>query len=227
MLEYAVEAIYDFFEEILESSGKRWVKVYVVTLFFVILLSNLSAWLLDWVRMIFVDVERLATVITIPTTSMEFNVAIAVVSVILVLYSQIKFLGIGKTLYEYFPVLGKNIIAIDRGNMPKVVYYPVFLLVKIADIALSLFIGLLDVVGMLAKVISLAARLYGNMIAGAILLSILVIGIGGMMEGLLGYNLPLIAPLILYAQGLLVASIQAFVFPLLVGIFIKLTETET
>jgi F0F1-type ATP synthase membrane subunit a len=33
-------------------------------------------------------------------------------------------------------------------------------------------------------------------------------------------------PLVLYAQGLLVAGIQAFVFPLLVAIFIKIAQGD-
>ncbi|MBU0627424.1 F0F1 ATP synthase subunit A [Patescibacteria group bacterium] len=89
-----------------------------------------------------------------------------------------------------------------------------------------MFIGLLDIVGIAAKVISLSARLYGNMVAGGILLTILVVGVNSFTQNLVHVDFPVIAPLILYAQGLLVAVIQAFVFPLLVAIFIKIAQTE-
>lgn len=111
--------------------------------------------------------------------------------------------------------------------MNPLVYWPAKILIKIFDIAISLFVGILDIVGVLAKVISLSARLYGNMIAGGVLLSFLVIGLNTASQNLIGANFPLLAPLILYAQGLLVAVIQAFVFPLLVGIFMKLAQTES
>ncbi|NOZ45038.1 MAG: F0F1 ATP synthase subunit A [bacterium] len=92
LLELFVEKVYEFFEEILEETGKRWIKVYVVTLFFVILISNLSSWFLDVVRIIFVDVDGLGHFIQIPTTSFEFNIALALVSVLLSLIAQFKFL---------------------------------------------------------------------------------------------------------------------------------------
>jgi F-type H+-transporting ATPase subunit a len=50
--------------------------------------------------------------------------------------------------------------------------------VKVFDIVISLFIGFLDIVGTIAKVISLAFRLYGNMMAGSILLSVIVTMLG-------------------------------------------------
>jgi F0F1-type ATP synthase membrane subunit a len=42
------------------------------------------------------------------------------------------------------------------------------------DVVISLFIGILNIVGTVAKVISLAFRLYGNMMAGSLLLAIIV-----------------------------------------------------
>ena len=85
---------------------------------------------------------------------------------------------------------------------------------------------MLDIVGIGAKVISLGARLFGNMMSGPILLGMLMAGLIGATEGLIGTKLPLIAPLILYVQSILVSVIQAFVFPLLVAIFIKVATAE-
>ncbi len=47
--------------------------------------------------------------------------------------------------------------------MSKYLYYPLWIIAKIGDIIISLFLGLLDIVGLFAKVISLAFRLFGNM----------------------------------------------------------------
>ncbi len=226
LFEFIVEEIYKFFEEILEKSGKPYIKNYVVTLFFIILLSNLSGWLLDWIRMVFVDVERLSTIITIPTTSFEFNIWLAVVWIALMLYIQFKHLKWPKMFLEYLPVRGKWIIDIPKWNMHAIVYYPLWFIVKLFDIWISLFVWILDIIGIFAKVISLSARLYGNMISWWILLTMLVVWINSATSGLIWSNFPVLAPLILYIQWLLVAVIQAFVFPLLIAIFIKLVMVD-
>lgn len=225
IFELFVEKIYEFFEEILEETGKRWIKEYVVTLFFVILLSNLSVWVLDIVRVVFKNVEALNSLIVIPTSSFEFNIAVALVSIVLFLIAQFRYLWAWKFLYEYLPIGGKWILDIDRWEMKAIVYWPAKILAKTLDIAISLFVWLLDIVWVLAKVISLSARLYWNMISWWILLTIMIVWLNELTTWLIGFNFPLIAPLLLYMQGLLVALIQAFVFPLLVGIFMKLAQT--
>lgn len=226
LFEYIVEEVYKFFEEILEVSWKPYIKNYVVTLFFIILLSNLSSWILDWIRMIFVDVDWLSSIISIPTSSFEFNIWLAAVAVILMLLIQFKHLWSIKMFFEYVPLFGKWIIVLPKWNLPNIFYRPLRLLVKLFDIWISLFVWLLDIIGVFAKVISLSARLYWNMVSGWILLTMLVVWINSATKGLVWHNFPIIAPLILYAQGLLVAVIQAFVFPLLVAIFIKLVVPE-
>lgn len=227
LFEFIVEEVYKFFEEILEKSWKPFVKSYIVTLFFVILLSNLSGWVLDRIRMFFTDVERLTSVITIPTTSFEFNIGLAIVWIVLMLFIQFKHMGWPKMLLEYLPVRGKWIITIPRWNMSAFVYYPVWVVVKLFDIWISMFVWILDIIGIFAKIISLSARLYGNMVSGWILLTMLVVWINSATSGLIWSNFPVLAPLILYAQWLLVAVIQAFVFPLLIAIFIKLAMVDS
>ncbi len=226
LFEYIVEEVYKFFEEILEVSWKPYIKNYVVTLFFVILLSNLSSWLLDWIRMIFVDVERLSSIISIPTTSFEFNIWLAVVSIFLMLLIQFRHLWSIKMFLEYVPIFGKWIIDLPKWNMPNIIYWPAWFIVKLLDIWISLFVGLLDIIWVFAKIISLSARLYWNMVSWWILLTMLVVGINSAMNWIIGHNFPVLGPLILYAQWLLVAVIQAFVFPLLVAIFIKLVTAD-
>lgn len=144
------------------------------------------------------------------------------VSVLLMLFIQAKHLGIFKFIHEYIPVLGKDIIPIERGSLPTFVYYPIKVIAKIFDICISLFLGVLDIIWTIAKIISLSFRLYGNMISWSILLGLLVPGVAAMSAKLLWWlEFPIGLPLILYVQGLLVAFVQAFVFSLLVSIFIK------
>jgi F0F1-type ATP synthase membrane subunit a len=42
--------------------------------------------------------------------------------------------------------------------------------------------------------------------------------------GLLNIDMPLLIPLIVYLQEILVSFIQAFVFPLLIAIFVKVAK---
>ncbi|MDD3262564.1 MAG: F0F1 ATP synthase subunit A [Candidatus Absconditabacteria bacterium] len=218
------EYMYEFFEEILGKAQKEVFKVYVVSLFFIILFSNLLSYILDLVRVMFTDIEALPQFIVIPTTNFNFNLALALVSIIIMLYVQFRRAGFIKFILEYIPITGKGILDIERGTMKAIVYYPIKIVVKAFDIAISLFVGLLDIIGIAAKVISLTARLYGNMLAGGILLGLLVTGVNSMFQNLFAADFPVLGPLILYAQGLLVALIQAFVFPLLVAIFIKIAQ---
>lgn len=187
-------------------------------MFFVILFSNLMGTLLDFVGIAFPGLEEW---IIAPTTDANFNIAMAVVSVLLILYLQMKHLWVGKFFYEYVPLFWKNIITIERGTMPKLVYYPLWLFAKLFDILISLFVGALDIIGNFAKVISLSFRLTGNMMSGTILLGMLVMGLKTLTSSMTGFEFPILFPLIIVLQGVLVAIIQAFVFALLTAIFIK------
>ncbi len=75
---------------------------------------------------------------------------------------------------------------------------------------LDLFLGLMDIIGEIAKVISLSFRLFGNIFAGEVL--------GMVMLSLMPWFLPLPFQFL----GLLSAIIQSFVFSMLTLVFISL-----
>ena len=222
--------VYEFFEDISGTEEKRWIKVYITLLFFIILFSNLLGVFLEFLTPIFG--HEMEHFIKIPTADINFNVAMAVIWVIIVIIEQFKALGFWKAMYEYVPVLGKDYIPYTKGKMPKVIDYPLFIIVKFFDIVISVFLGLLEVIGHLAKVISLSFRLFWNMTSGWILLWMLfwaIIWVTTFMWGLTwveGDWFPVLWPVILYLQELLVAFIQALVFPLLIAIFIKVAKVH-
>lgn len=218
------EKVYEFFEDILGLEEKKWTKMYITGMFFIILFSNLLGVFLELFLPIFG--HGMEHYISIPTADINFNVAMAVVGVIIVMYEQFAFLGFGKTMYEYFPILGKDYIPYERGNMPAYIDWPLFLLIKAFDIVISLFLGVLEIVGHLAKIISLSFRLFWNVTSGWILLGMLYAALNAASGNLLTFEFPIIAPILLYAQELLVAFIQALVFPLLVAIFIKVAKVH-
>ncbi len=89
---------------------------------------------------------------------------------------------------------------------------------KILDIGLGLFVGLLETIGEFVRVISLSMRLFRNIFAGMIVLGIIIT----IMQDLV--HAPWIAPLIIFAFELMVSVIQAFVFSTLFLIYAKIAS---
>lgn len=218
------EKTYAFFEDILWTTEKPWIKLYITVMFFIILFSNLLGVFLDFLLPIFW--EGLEHMIKIPTADINFNLAMAIIWVIIVIYEQFRHLWFWKFLYEYFPVLWKNYIPYEKGKMPKYIDYPLFWLVKLFDIIISLFLWVLDIVWHLAKLISLSFRLFWNVTSGSLLLMMLVWAVSWLTLKFTWIEFPVLLPILIYLQWLLVAFIQALVFPLLIAIFIKVAKVD-
>jgi len=198
--------LWDFFEEVLGSTAPLWITKFVTHLFLVIFLSNLIGIFNDIIRFF---APQWLRYVTSPTAEFEFNLGLALIAVFVTLFIQRKELGLGGILHEYFPITGKWLI--DGKGIGA----------KIGDIVLSLFIGILDVIGVVSKIVSLSMRLFGNMSSWSILLNVSIIGFTVIGTKLLGFALPIWLPVITYLQSLLVAFVQAFVFSLIVAIGIK------
>lgn len=72
---------------------------------------------------------------------------------------------------------------------------------------LDFFLGIMDLVGEIAKVVSLSFRLFGNIFAGEVLTAVIL------------FLMPFFAPLPFMFLGLLTAVVQAFVFAVLTLVF--------
>lgn len=203
--------IWDFFEDLLGEKTDLWITKFVTHLFLVIFLSNII-----W---IFNDIIRFAIpqwlrLVTSPTAEFEFNLALALIAVWVTLYIQQKELGLRATLHEYIPIRWKWLIEGDWIGS------------KIGDIIISLFIWFLDIIWLISKIVSLSMRLFGNMSSGSILLNVSIIWFTTIGVKLLGFAIPLWLPVITYIQSLLVAFVQAFVFTLIVVIWIKSVSAD-
>jgi len=223
------EKVYSFFEEILGKDEKSWIKKYVTYTFFLILFSNLLWIILDGLLPIFYynwlqhEYEHF---ISIPSADINFNISMAIIALLIILIEQFKFLWTIKFTLEYFPIFGKNFIPYERWKLPSFIDWPLFIIVKLIDIFISLFLWILDIIGHLAKIISLSFRLFGNMTSWSILLMMLVTALWWFIAFWNNFNFPVIWPVIVYLQWILVSFIQALVFPLLVAIFIKVAKTH-
>ncbi|MBU0721999.1 F0F1 ATP synthase subunit A [Patescibacteria group bacterium] len=79
---------------------------------------------------------------------------------------------------------------------------------------LEFFLGLMDFIGELAKILSLSFRLFGNIFAGETLTAVLL------------FLLPFIAPLPFMFLGILTAIVQAFVFATLTLVFVTMASEK-
>lgn len=224
IIELMFEKTYDFFEEILWVEEKKWIKLYIVTMFFIIIISNLLWVFLEFLMPIFW--HGMEHYVKIPTADVNFNIAMAIIWVIIVILEQFKALGFWKAMGEYVPIFWKNLIPYEKWKMPPVLDNVVFWLVKIFDITISLFLWILEVIWHFAKIISLSFRLFWNMTSGWILLWMLIAATSAASIYLIKIEFPVILPVILYLQEILVAFIQALVFPLLIAIFIKVAKVH-
>lgn len=224
IIELGFEKAYEFFEEILWVEEKRWIKMYITMVFFIILVSNLLGVALELLLPIFWD--NLHHAIIIPTADINFNIAMAIVWVVIVILEQFKALGFWKAVHTYVPIKWMDLIPYERWKLPPAVDNIVFVIVKFFDIIISLFLWALEIVWHAAKIISLSFRLFWNMTSGSILLVMLVWAVSWLTMNMFHIEFPVIGPVILYMQELLVAFIQALVFPLLIAIFIKVAKVH-
>ncbi len=227
MFDFLYEKVYSFFEEILWINEKSWIKTYVTILFFIILFSNFLWIILEILSPIFwIDKNWdfiLEHYVSIPTSNINFNIAMSLISILLLLFIQFKNLGFSKFFEEYVPYKWKWYLTFESKINNKFVQILAKILFKLIDIIISLFLWILEIIWLIAKIISLSFRLFWNMISWTILLSLVVLGLNNFTSDLFSINFPILIPVIIYLQEILVALIQAIIFPLLITVFIKIT----
>ena len=121
-----------------------------------------------------------------PSTDLNFTLAIAVVSVVVTQIYGWRMLGAKAQLGRY--------ISLREG-------------------VLGLFVGILEAVLEVARIISFGFRLFGNLFAGDALLLVM------------GFLLPFVGAIPFYFLEIFVGVIQAFVFAMLTLIFLELGTT--
>lgn len=144
------------------------------------------------------------------TADLNMTLALAAVFMIVWLYLSIKELGVWGTLVHIFGPKG------GLQGMLKYLLMPIFI-----------FVGIIEVVSIVFRPMSLSLRLLGNIFAGETLLH--TMGELGETIGLPGWASSLSAvifPLPFYFMEILVGALQATVFSLLCAVYIKLATTH-
>ncbi|MFA6427374.1 MAG: F0F1 ATP synthase subunit A [Candidatus Magasanikbacteria bacterium] len=196
--EYILESVLGYFDQVTGDRKKtiRFLPV-VGSIFFFILLSNWLGLLPGTGSILYGHTMLLRPA----NTDLNLTVSMALVSV---LSSHIfAFFSIG-----FFTHIGKFI---QIGNIVKSIRKgPVAILTAVIEFA----VGLIEIVSEVAKVISLSLRLFGNIFAGEVLISVI--------SALVAALVP--APFMLLE--LLVGLIQATVFAMLTIVYLTVASSE-
>lgn len=215
--EAIVETLYDTVEEIVGPHMVNKVFSLLATLFLFILFSNWFA-LLPGVGSVgfgertgFLTVPVIDVPILRPTTAdLNMTLAMALVFTAMWLYWSIQEMGFGGFLKHMFGVKGglKGFLAIAL--------VPIFFMV-----------GVIEVVSIAFRPVSLSLRLFGNVFAGEnLLVTMLTLGKKLGLPDFVAYISSVLLPIPFYFLELLIGLLQAMVFTLLCAVYITLSTTH-
>lgn len=181
--EMLVETFYDLTETI---AGKHTIKIfpYFMSFFIVILFTNWSGLIPGQGSIGLKEHSRLVPILRNATSDLNMTLALTLISLFATHFFAISTVGIKEYLSRYFSLN-----------------------------PLNLFVGLLEIVSEITKLISLSFRLFGNIFAGEILLAT----IGSVFAFLL--------PIPFIMLEILVGVVQAMVFSMLTLVFMSMLMT--
>lgn len=197
VVENLVEGIFNLIEPITGKTAAKAAFPLLIGLFTFILIQNWSG-LFPGVGTIGTwDAQgHLVPFIRPGNADLNGTAALAIVSMVAWFYLIFKYAGIKVIVYDLF---GNKA---NKKDVPAVLYYFLFVIFGI--------VGLIEIVSITFRPISLSFRLFGNVFGGENLLHL--------MTGLYKWGLPI--PF--YFLELLIGFVQALVFTLLVSVYIGL-----
>lgn len=187
---------YERLEEAVGTARARKIVPLIVTLFLFVLLSNLFI-LLPFVGSF---VTEHGHFLRTPTTDYSMTIALALITMFAAHAIAFVASPLGHIL-NYVRVRG--LIQILRGKKP---------ISELVEVLIDMFLGVLEMLGDVVKVISLGTRLFGNLLAGEVVLIV----ISGLM-----FATQFFVPIPFIVMACFAGLIQAFVFTLLSTIFIS------
>lgn len=208
-VEVLIDGAYGFVRNVVGDDKKtKRIFPYVFTLFIFILSANLATYIpgqsavtlkageegaVPLFRAVMSD-YGLVFVMTITTVLLAQVVAFVV-------HGPLGYIG----LYFNFSGIKDFFLLLLKGKVKPLV---------LAQGFMDLFLGLMDLVGEIAKVVSLSFRLFGNIFAGEVLTAVVLT------------LAPFFLPLPFMILGLLTAIVQAFVFSVLTLIFVTMASEK-
>lgn len=184
LIELVIEFFYNLTESVAQGRSKK-IFPYVMTFFVFILLTNWSG-LLPGVGTIGIfENEKFVPILRSATSDLNTTLALALISAVATHYLSIKSIGIKDYLGRFFSLNPIN-----------------------------LFIGMLEIISEITKVISLSFRLFGNIFAGEVVLLT--------VSSIFAFLFPL--PFLMLE--IIVGAVQALVFSMLTMAFMAILTTS-
>ena len=184
--EWVCEGILSLMDGILGNrrESERYLPL-IATIFIIVLFSNWFG-LLPGVGSILFHGEETAPLFRAPSSDLNFTLALALISVITVNILGVVAIGAGPHLKKFL-----------NFSSP-----------------IGFFTGILEFVSEIARIISFSFRLFGNIFAGEVLLTVI------------SFLLPYLVPIPLFALEVFVWFIQAFIFAMLTLVFTGMAVQE-
>lgn len=202
---FFLEYMITFYKDIAGYNVSGRIVVIVIAAFFYILRSNLLGLFGDFFVMV---IPQLHDYFRPIGSDFFFNLSLAVFFVI---FSNAYWFYKNGFHYieKYFPYKGIGLVTPTVWRQ---------YLLKPFDVLIGFAIGLIELVGEFGKMLSLSLRLFGNILAGMILMSLIITAAQAL------FHVPFLLPLVVFLFELLVSFIQAFVFSLLVLLYFRLAS---
>jgi F-type H+-transporting ATPase subunit a len=182
--ELVVGGLYDFFTSVVGKHIKQFFPL--IASFFIFIITANWFGLLPGVGTVgFFEHGKFVPLLRGATADLNTTLALAVISIVAIQYFGFKTVGFHYSR-RFF-------------NFKDPIYF---------------FLGILEIISELSKVISFAFRLFGNIFAGEVLLTVMA------------FLMPFIAPLPFMALELFVGFIQALVFSMLTAAFLNVAVSH-
>lgn len=213
--EAVVQGLYDTIEGIVGHHMVARVFSLLATLFIFIIVSNWFALLpgvgsIGWGHASPQGFEVTTPILRPTTADLNMTLAMATVFMVFWLYWSLSEVGVKNFLNHLFGVKG------GLTGVMALVLIPVFL-----------FVGVIEVVSIAFRPVSLSLRLFGNVFAGENLLTTMItLGKNLGLPEWVAYPMSIIVPVPFYGLELLVGLLQAAVFMLLCAVYIQLSTSH-
>lgn len=186
IVEFAIESLYNMIYDVTKDKEKAHKFFpYVATIFLFVISSNWMGLLPGFATIGFNEQvdggEKFVSFFRSANSDLNSTIALAVVSVLSIQIMGIAVLG--------FAQYGKKFINLSSP--------------------IAFFIGILEIISEIAKMISFSFRLFGNIFAGEVLLTVIMT------------IAPFVAPVPFFGLELFVGAIQALVFAMLLLVFMN------
>lgn len=187
VMELGFESLLNFVDTILHDR-KKTEKYFplIATVFFFILVSNWLGLLPGVGSFLYEHNGVEFPLLRSPASDLNFTIALSLIAVTSINFLGIVAIGFAKHASKFFTFKSP----------------------------LDFFVGLLEFISEIAKIISFSFRLFGNVFAGEVLLTIIM------------FLIPYIIPLPFLVLEVFVGFVQAFVFAMLITVFVGMATTE-